>query len=240
MFKERSSSMSIINVTGLIKNYETNGIAVHAIRGIDLEINRGEFAAIAGPSGSGKTTLLNMIGGLDKPTGGSITVGNRKLNDLSGRELSDIRLEKIGFIFQAYNLIPVLTSLENVEYVLLLQGVGKAERRERSSAILKEVALEKEMGRIPSELSGGQQQRVAVARAIVSEPEIVLADEPTANLDQDTGAALLDLMHNLNREKNITFLFSTHDAMVMDRAERLIHLKDGVIAQDVTRKDAGR
>jgi putative ABC transport system ATP-binding protein len=224
--------MNIIATNKLKKNYNTDGIVVQAIRGIDLTVERGEFTAIAGPSGSGKTTLLNLIGGLDYPTSGTITVGGEIINNFSLKELSDMRLRKIGFIFQAYNLIPVLTALENVEYVSLLQGVDKIERTERAAALLKEVGLGKELHRRPHELSGGQQQRVAVARAIVTEPDIVLADEPTANLDQKTGANLLYLMHELNKTKNITFLFSTHDSMVMERSERLINLRDGVIYSD--------
>jgi len=224
--------MSIINISKLIKNYDSNGLTVKAIRGIDLTINKGEFAAIAGPSGSGKTTLLNLIGGLDQPSSGSIKVAENELSTMSASELSLLRLNNIGFIFQAYNLIPVLTAVENVEYILLLQGVGKKERRKKSEAMLVEVGLENEIHRLPKEMSGGQQQRVAVARAMVSEPELILADEPTANLDQATGAALLDMMHKLNKEKNISFLFSTHDSMVMERSERLIHLIDGHINSD--------
>lgn len=224
--------MSIINISKLEKTYKSDGIEVNAIRGIDLDIEKGEFSAIAGPSGSGKTTLLNIIGGLDKPTSGSVSLAGEMINDFSASRLSDLRLKKIGFIFQAYNLIPVLNARENVEYVLLLQGAGKNERKKRAETILKEVGLEKEMNRRPHKLSGGQQQRVAVARAIVSEPEIILADEPTANLDQNTGSSLLDLMHELNKSKGITFLFSTHDTMVMERSERLISLRDGVIAED--------
>ena len=228
--------MEIITIKSLIKNYDGEGLEVHALRGIDLSVKRGEFTAIAGPSGSGKTTLLNLIGGLDTPTDGTLTVAGNNLAGMSAKELSDMRLNSIGFIFQAYNLIPVLTALENVEYILLLQGVGKSERRDRSRRILKEVGLAKEIDRRPKELSGGQQQRVAVARAIVSEPELVLADEPTANLDQKTGSGLLDLMHDLNHRKNITFLFSTHDRMVMEYAERLISLTDGMIASDKKKK----
>lgn len=224
--------MDIIKISGLTKNYENNGLTVKAIRGVDLDIKKGEFTAIAGPSGSGKTTLLNIIGGLDSPTTGEISVAGEVINDFSAKMLSDMRLRKIGFIFQAYNLIPVLTAIENVEYVLLLQGVGEKERSERSAAMLKEVGLENEMHRRPQELSGGQQQRVAVARAIVSEPALVLADEPTANLDQSTGSNLLELMHNLNKEKDTTFLFSTHDTMVMEKSERLINLKDGAVDSD--------
>ncbi|HOO70173.1 MAG TPA: ABC transporter ATP-binding protein [Spirochaetota bacterium] len=228
--------MPIITINKLIKDYDLNGITVNAIRGIDMTIDKGEFTAIAGPSGSGKTTLLNIIGGLDYPTSGSVSVAERELGGMSSRELSDMRLNNIGFIFQAYNLIPVLSALENVEYILLLQGVNKKERQERAREMLREVGLEKETDRLPKDMSGGQQQRVAVARAIVSEPEIILADEPTANLDQKTGANLLDLMHDLNKKKNITFLFSTHDSMVMERAERLVQLTDGVITTDETRR----
>jgi putative ABC transport system ATP-binding protein len=227
--------MGIIETHGLVKNYDSDGIPVNAIRGIDLSIGRGEFTAIAGPSGSGKTTLLNIIGGLDRPTSGDVRVGETPLSELSPRELADLRLRRIGFIFQAYNLIPVLSARENVEYVLLLQGVGAAERRQRAAAALRDVGLEKEMERLPGKLSGGQQQRVAVARAIVSQPEIVLADEPTANLDQATGASLLDLMREMNEEKQITFIFSTHDSMVMERARRLINLIDGTIREDIVK-----
>jgi putative ABC transport system ATP-binding protein len=230
--------MAIINISKLVKIYDGNSLEVRALNGVDLSVDQGEFTAIAGPSGSGKTTLLNLIGGLDSPTGGSLVVAGNDLKSMSARELSDMRLNNIGFIFQAYNLIPVLTSLENVEYILLLQGVDKAERRERSIRILEEVGLKKEINRRPKQLSGGQQQRVAVARAIVSEPELVLADEPTANLDQKTGAGLLDLMHDLNHHKNITFIFSTHDRMVMDYAERLIKLTDGRIVSDEKKKSA--
>ena len=228
--------MSIIVLENVYKDYETNGARVSALRGIDLAVSEGEFATLAGPSGSGKTTLLNMIGGLDSPTSGTVTVRDMILNQLTAKALSDLRLRKIGFVFQAYNLIPVLSALENVEYVLLLRGTGKNERIARSEKVLKEVGLEKEMRRLPHELSGGQQQRVAVARAIVSEPDIVLADEPTANLDQKTGAYLLDIMRELNRSKGITFLFSTHDPMVMERSDRLINLRDGRIISDVRKK----
>jgi putative ABC transport system ATP-binding protein len=228
--------MEIIKINNLEKSYNTNGLAVRAIRNMDLTIKKGEFTAIAGPSGSGKTTLLNIIGGLDNPSGGTIMVGNDDLSKMTARELSDMRLRNIGFIFQAYNLIPVLTAIENVEYILLLQGISRDERRRRAAEMLREVGLEKEINRRPKELSGGQQQRVAVARAIVSRPEIILADEPTANLDQATGANLLDLMHELNKKNGITFLFSTHDPMVMDRAERLIHLTDGEVSSDMIKK----
>jgi len=228
--------MSLIAIENVSKDYDTGAVIVTAVRNVSLEIRRGEFTALAGPSGSGKTTLLNLVGGLDRPTSGSITVGGNHINEMSPGRLSDLRLNRIGFIFQAYNLIPVLTAAENVEYILLLQGVSKEERRRRAVAILTEVGLAGEVDRLPGKLSGGQQQRVAVARAIVSEPEIVLADEPTANLDQKTGAALLDLMHDLNRKRGVTFLFSTHDAMVMERAERLVHLRDGTVEKDEVKK----
>jgi putative ABC transport system ATP-binding protein len=224
--------MSLINISNCVKDYDTNGITVRALRGVDLKFEKGEFSAIAGPSGSGKSTLLNIIGGLDRATLGFASINGRDLGSLKPRELSDLRLREIGFVFQAYNLIPVLSALENVEYILLLQGVDNHERKERSRAMLSEVGLAKEMDRRPRDLSGGQQQRVAVARAIVSEPKIVLADEPTANLDQKTGAELLDLMHGLNKSKRITFIFSTHDPMVMDRAERLVRLVDGTVVFD--------
>jgi len=221
--------MKVIEISDLHKTYNHNGQEVHALQGIDLSIEQGEFSAIAGPSGSGKTTLLNIIGGIDKPSSGEIKISGESMNGLSESELSRLRLERIGFIFQAYNLIPVLSAVENVEYVMLLQGVDKKERRDKALDILKDVGLEKEVNRRPAEMSGGQQQRVAVARAIVSNPEIVLADEPTANLDQKTGSSLLDLMKELNHSRGITFIFSTHDQMVMDRAERLIRITDGML-----------
>jgi len=226
---KKKKADNVIEISGLYKDYNSGGIVVHALNGIDLAVKRGEFTAIAGPSGSGKTTLLNIIGGIDRPVTGDVKVTGMDLNVMNAKELSDLRLRKIGFIFQAYNLIPVLTAIENVEYILLLQGVDRRERRELAESILREVGLEKEMNRRPAEISGGQQQRVAVARAIVSKPEIILADEPTANLDQKTGSALLDLMKRLNEESGTTFLFSTHDSMVMKRAGRLINLSDGKI-----------
>lgn len=227
--------MSVIEINNLHKNYDTNGVVVRAVRGVTLNIEKGEFAALAGPSGSGKTTLLNIIGGLDSPTEGSVVVHDQDLAGMSRKELSLMRLNNIGFIFQAYNLIPVLTAVENVEYILLLQGVEKSERRKTAKKVLEEVGLGDQVDRLPKELSGGQQQRVAVARAIASEPDIVLADEPTANLDQATGASLLNLMKELNVKKGITFLFSTHDQMVMDRAKRLIYLTDGSIKSEEDR-----
>lgn len=224
--------VEIINVVNCIKDYHVDGQVVHALRGVDLVLHRGEFAAIAGPSGSGKTTLLNCIGGLDYPTKGNVYIEGTDITTLSAKELSRLRLFKIGFIFQAYNLIPVLSALENVEYILLLQGMGDSYRRKKAAEVLELVGLKDEMHRFPHELSGGQQQRVAIARAIVSNPAIVLADEPTANVDQKTAASLLDVMEHLNKEKQITFLFSTHDPMVMKRARRLINIIDGVIVKD--------
>ncbi len=230
---KKKSIDNVIDISGIRKDYHSGGVAVHALNGIDLSVKRGEFTAIAGPSGSGKTTLLNIIGGIDRPDAGEIRVSGMDLNRMNTRELSDLRLNRIGFIFQAYNLIPVLSAVENVEYVLLLQGVEKGERRSRSEDILMSVGLADKMKRRPAEISGGEQQRVAVARAIVSNPEIILADEPTANLDQKTGSALLDLMKKLNRERGVTFLFSTHDRMVMKRAGRLINIRDGRIVRGV-------
>jgi putative ABC transport system ATP-binding protein len=223
---------AIVSLKAITKVYGQGEVAVHALRGVDLEIGPGELTAVAGPSGSGKSTLLNIIGGLDRPTSGHVVVAGRDVTDLSGPEASHLRLEKIGFVFQSYNLLPVLTAYENAEYVLMLRGLPAADRRAPVMAMLKRVGLEGLEHRFPSELSGGQQQRVAIARAIVSEPALVLADEPTANLDSKTGAALLDLMEELNREKGITFLFSSHDRNVLGRARRLLVLTDGAITHD--------
>lgn len=225
----------IIEIKELRKIYQTGTIEVNALKGIDLQINKGEFTAIAGPSGSGKTTLLNLASGLDTPTSGEIKLGDKFLNKMSGRELSDFRRDHIGFIFQSYNLIPVLTVKENIEYIMLLQKVDKKERHQRVQSILEEVGLGGMGKRFPVELSGGQQQRVAIARAIVSSPNIILADEPTANLDSKTGESLLDIMHSLNEKHGVTFLFSTHDQMIMDHAKRLIKLHDGEIKSDEIR-----
>ena len=219
----------VVRLDKVSRIYRHGGIEVPALQDVDLEIRRGEFAALVGPSGSGKTTLLNLIGGLDSPTSGRIWIGDVETTRLPSARLADVRLRHIGFVFQEYNLIPVLSALENVEYVMLLQGVPERERRARSLALLQELGLGGMEHRRPGELSGGQQQRVAVARAIVSEPLIVLPDEPTANLDSTAGAALLDLMRKLNESKGITFVFSTHDPMVMQRARRIIRLRDGRI-----------
>lgn len=227
----------IVELKGIIKNYGQGDVLVQALRNLDLEIRTGDFTAMAGPSGSGKSTLLNIIGGLDKPTEGEVRVEGQLLNDLSRTKLSQLRRDRIGFIFQGYNLIPVLTALENAEYVLMLQGVSPSQRREKVMAILQEVGLDGLQNRFPRELSGGQQQRVAIARAIASEPALVLADEPTANVDSKTAAGLLDLMGMLNEEKNTTFFFSTHDQEVMKQARHLLLLHDGRIIFDGTPVD---
>jgi putative ABC transport system ATP-binding protein len=225
-------SNEVILAKAVTKVYSDNGVPVHALQGVDLTIRRGEFTALVGPSGSGKTTLLNIISGLDSLSEGRVWLDGKLLSGMSGKELSDFRRDSIGFIFQAYNLIPVLTVEENVEYIMLLQGVPKNERRRRVSGILDTIGLGGFENRLPTQLSGGQQQRVAVARAMVAEPAIILADEPTANLDSTTSGALLDMMRELNQETGMTFVFSTHDEDVMQRARRLITLKDGRIASD--------
>lgn len=229
---DESDDQAVIVAVGVEKTYSDNSVPVHAIRGIDLTIQSGEFAAIVGPSGSGKTTFLNIISGLDTPTAGKVWLNGKQLSGMSSRELSDFRRDHIGFIFQAYNLIPVLTVEENVEYIMLLQGVPKRERHERVAKILIEVGLKEFENRFPPQLSGGQQQRVAIARAMVSQPSLILADEPTANLDSSTGAALLDMMRELNEKTGMTFVFSTHDEMIMKRARRVITIKDGQVASD--------
>ena len=224
--------MKIVECVNLNKTYRQGQVTVQALRDLSLQIDKGEFLAVAGPSGSGKTTLLNMIGGLDEIDSGSICVDGKTLEVMSQSQLADLRLHKIGFVFQAYNLIPVLSAIENVEYVMLLQGLPAGERREKARAVLDAVGLKGKYNRRPAELSGGQQQRVAVARAIVSSPAIVLADEPTANLDSKTGQGLLEMMQAMNTEKRITFIFSTHDRMVMEYARRLVKLKDGRLVDD--------
>jgi len=222
----------IIKVKNVRKTYMGNGIEVKAVRGIDLTIKSGEFTAIVGPSGSGKTTFLNTISGLDSPTEGEIQLNGKDLRKMNGKELSDMRRDNIGFIFQSYNLIPVLTVEENIEYIMMLQGIKASERKKRVNQILKEVELSGFEDRFPPQLSGGQQQRVAVARAMVSNPTLILADEPTANLDSKTSNSLLDMMKRLNKETNMTFLFSTHDPLIMEKADRVITLKDGKIESD--------
>ena len=225
----------VIVTEGVTRVYSDDGVPVHALRGIDLSIEHGEFAALVGPSGSGKTTFLNIISGLDTPTDGKVWLNGKLLSRMSGNALSDFRRDNIGFVFQAYNLIPVLTVEENIEYIMLLQKVPKSERHERVLATLEEVGLGGMASRKPTQLSGGQQQRVAIARAMVSQPAIILADEPTANLDSKIGAELLDMMYRLNTQTGMTFIFSTHDPMVMARARRLIMLKDGQIERDEVR-----
>ncbi len=223
---------AVIRTENVEKIYKDNGVDVHAVRGITLEIQRGEFTAVVGPSGSGKTTFLNIISGLDTATRGRIWLRDKLISEMSGKELSDFRRDNIGFIFQAYNLIPVLSVEENIEYIMLLQGLSPSERHERVLKILDEVGLSGFEDRLPTKLSGGQQQRVAVARAMVAKPELILADEPTANLDSETGSALLDMMRELNEKTGMTFLFSTHDEMIMERARRLVILKDGRVESD--------
>jgi len=228
--------MNIVETVDVKKTYQQGKVEVTALGGVSLSIQKGSFVALAGPSGSGKTTLLNMIGGLDSPDSGRIVVNGNALEKLNQTELAGLRLHNIGFIFQAYNLIPVLSALENVEFVMLLQGIPSAERLDRAMSILDDVGLEGKYNRRPAELSGGQQQRVAVARAIVSNPSIVLADEPTANLDSKNGKGLLKMMRKMNEEKKVTFIFSTHDRMVMDYARRLILIRDGLVADDKIRE----
>jgi putative ABC transport system ATP-binding protein len=226
----------IVEVVDATKVYHQGRVEVPALAGVTTTIHAGEFTALVGPSGSGKTTLLNLIGGLDQPDSGSITVAGRRLETMSSAEITRLRLARIGFVFQSYNLIPVLSAQENVEYVMLLQGVPRDERRRRAAAAIDEVGLENLHHRRPTEMSGGQQQRVAVARAIVSNPAIVLADEPTANLDSHTAGELLDLMREMNARHGVTFVFATHDELVMKRARRIIRLRDGQVVSDEVRE----
>lgn len=229
----------VIHTQDLEKTYREGGVPVHALRGVTMDVRKGEFSAIVGPSGSGKTTLLNLISGLDQATEGSVTLHGLPLSDMTGRELSDFRRDHIGFIFQAYNLIPVLTVEENVEYIMLLQGVDKEERHERVKNILRHVGMASMIDRKPLQLSGGQQQRVAIARAMVSEPDLILADEPTANLDSKTGNDLLVMMRELNESTGMTFLFSTHDEKVMAKARRLLIMEDGRIKEEKHKESHG-
>jgi putative ABC transport system ATP-binding protein len=224
--------MNIVTCSEVKKTYRQGQVKVQALRGISLSIKKGDFLALAGPSGSGKTTMLNIIGGLDSADSGKVSVNGNALEEMNQSQLANLRLYHIGFVFQAFNLIPVLSAAENVEYVMLLQGIPQAERRQRARSILDDVGLGDKYNRRPAELSGGQQQRVAVARAIVSNPSIVLADEPTANLDSKTGKGLLDMMKKMNQEKRVTFIFSTHDRMVMNYAGRLLRIRDGRLADD--------
>jgi putative ABC transport system ATP-binding protein len=223
-------SGELIRVENLEKVYQDNSVPVQALSGINLIVNKGEFLVIAGPSGSGKTTLLNLLGALDKPTVGKVYLENEDLSLKSKSELSSLRLNRMGFIFQAYNLIPVLTAMENIEFSMMLLGIPEKERRKKALELMDDLGIKELANKRPNEMSGGQQQRVAVARAMVNNPSIILADEPTANLDSNTGGLLLDLMQKMNVEKKITFIFSSHDKQVMDRASRLIILRDGKIA----------
>ena len=227
--------MAVITTKSVTKVYNSDKVPVHALRGVDLNIEKGEFTAIVGPSGSGKTTLLNIIGGLDTPTEGKTIVQGTDLSTLSDSELINFRLHHIGFVFQAYNLIPVLTAVENVSFVMQMQGRPNKECRNKSISLLKEVGLEDKINKRPSELSGGQQQRVAVARALASKPDFVLADEPTANLDSVCSGELLDMMAELNQKEEMTFIFSTHDQRVINRAHRVVTLVDGKIDNDEVR-----
>jgi putative ABC transport system ATP-binding protein len=228
----------LLEARDLHKVYDTRGVLTQALVGVNLVVGEGEFTALAGPSGSGKTTLLNLFGALDEPTSGEVVLDGERLFDLSPRARADLRLRKLGFVFQAYNLIPVFSARENVEFVMQLQGVPQEERRQRADALLAGVGLAEIAGKRPLEMSGGQQQRVAVARAIASHPRVVLADEPTANLDSGTAQKLLELMQQLNEERGITFLFSTHDPLVMQTARRLVRLHDGRIISDEVRTAA--
>ncbi len=227
-----SDQRSLIEVRGLKRIYKQGTVEVHALRGVDLDIDDGEFTALAGPSGSGKTTLLNAIGCLDTPTAGSVSIDGEDVTGFDKTEGANYRLDHVGFIFQAYNLVPVFTAYENAEFVLMLQGVEPAKRREIVEELFERVGIADYMTRKPHELSGGQQQRVAVVRALAARPRIVLADEPTANLDSDTSAELLDLMLELNQEQGVTFVFSSHDDLVLDRARRVVRLDSGNIVGD--------
>lgn len=224
--------MSIIKTVGLTKIYDEETIPVNALSNVSLEFNEGEFSAIIGPSGCGKTTLLNLIGGLDSPTSGEVIIDGTNITTLSSKDIIDFRLNNIGFVFQAYNLVPVLTAKENVEFIMQLQGISKEEREPRVLQLFEQIGLSDRLNNRPGKLSGGQQQRVAVARALASKPKFVLADEPTANLDSKSTNNLLDIMLKLNELENTTFIFSTHDSRVIDRARRLITLDDGKVIKD--------
>lgn len=224
--------MSIITTKQLNKIYDEETIPVHAVNDVNLEFNEGEFTAIIGPSGCGKTTLLNLLGGLDVPTSGEVVINGTNITSLNSKDIINFRLRNIGFVFQAYNLVPVLTAKENVEFIMQLQGIPKEQREERVLQLFEQIGLKDRMNNRPGKLSGGQQQRVAVARALASKPKFILADEPTANLDSKSTNNLLDIMEKLNKVENTTFIFSTHDARVIKRARRLITLEDGKVEQD--------
>lgn len=224
--------MSVIQTNNLKKVYNPDTVPVTAINDVNLEIKEGEFTAIVGPSGCGKTTLLNLLGGLDMPTEGTVNVGGVEINNMNQGSLTDFRLNNIGFVFQSYNLIPVLTAKENIEFIMLLQKANKKDRDHRADELLEKMGIKDQEDRRPAELSGGQQQRVAVARALASKPKFILADEPTANLDSQSTESLLDIMAEMNQDENATFIFSTHDQRVIDKAKRVITLVDGQIEQD--------
>lgn len=224
--------MSIVKTKNLSKVYNPETVPVHALREVNISIEEGEFTSIVGPSGSGKTTLLNMIGGLDKPTSGTVEVNGVQITDMKDSKLIDFRLRNIGFVFQHYNLIPVFTARENISFIMLLQGRDKKEMQERADELLDQVGLGDRKDARPAQMSGGQQQRVAVARALASKPKFILADEPTANLDGTSAMNLLDIMQRMNREQHVTFVFSTHDKRVIDRARRVITMVDGAVHSD--------
>jgi len=224
--------MNIIEIKGVSKTYDQKTVPVQALNGIDLTFQKGEFASIVGPSGSGKTTLLNILGGLDDPTGGVVFIDGINLTALSGSQKTTFRMKNIGFVFQSFNLIPVLTVEENIEFIMQLQGVPKEMREKRTTELIEAVGLTDKRNSRPNKLSGGQQQRVAVARALASKPKFILADEPTANLDSKSAENLLDIMGKLNKEENVTFIFSTHDVRVMNKAKRIITIEDGKVIED--------
>jgi len=228
----------VVSCRSISRTYQDDAVPVRALRGVDFAVARGEFVSLAGPSGSGKSTLLNIIGGLDRPDEGTVEVDGVQLNDLNEGELSDLRLRKMGFVFQSYNLIPVLSARENVEFIMQLQGVNPAERHGRAVAMLEQLGLEGMSDRRPGEMSGGQQQRVAVARAIVTHPVLLLADEPSANLDSSTTEELLKLLQQLNEEQGVTIVTATHDPLVMGYAKRQVQLRDGQIIEDSARHAA--
>ncbi len=239
MASETGTPRTICALRNATKSYGQGATLVHALHDVSVSFDAGEFTVVSGPSGSGKTTLLNMVGLLDVPTSGEVEIDGQHTEKLSSRQLAAIRAQRIGFIFQSFNLVPVLSALENVELALQLSDAPGADRRQRSEEALKAVGLGEHFHRRPNQLSGGQQQRVAIARALVKNPALVIADEPTANLDSHTGARILDLMRQMNEERQVTFLFSTHDQMVMDRARRVVHLRDGAIIDDERRSGTG-
>ena len=228
--------MPLITLANIDKTYRHGSQAVHALRDFSLAVEAGEFTVLAGPSGSGKTTVLNLIGGLDRPSAGTVTVGDLEIGGAPAATLADYRLRRVGFIFQSYNLIPVLSAAENAEFTLMLQGVPRPERRRRVVELFRELGIDGLEERRPGDLSGGQQQRVAIARALAAAPDVVLADEPTANLDSRTAEELLDLMRDLNARRGVTFLFSSHDDRVIQRARRVVRLEDGRLAADTRRE----